>query len=368
MLLRTRRLVPLALFVLSAPVVAQPSPTSRVFCLQHGLTASAFSPGEITTTTGVIPLDFIIAEQSVRLRSEFGILPELYYMMGSATRNAYASSEKNSLFSAGTVFLGRDLLLAELAPSEQGYPAIAGILAHEFAHVLQMMRNGSISNSAMVELHADYLAGYYLGRRGYVPKEDVGLFARSLYTAGDPEGYYDMPDHGTGDQRVAAMLAGYHHPGLTLNQAFDSAGVRAQELLGSFQDLGSGLPELAADEHDPVARQALDSRGRPTQVNQSLQDPYGIFSYVYRNTGGRTLIVKSVVETRIAPVVGQDAPEPPTRVLTHRAYQFRLLPGETRTITGKMRLTGQSDVVRSFVEPREIVRFEPATPELPAES
>lgn len=60
----------------------------------------------------------------------------------------------------------------------------------------------------MRELHADYMAGYYLGRKGLVTSSGVEEFATSLFEKGDYN-FTSPQHHGTPIQRVAAMRGGY---------------------------------------------------------------------------------------------------------------------------------------------------------------
>ena len=66
----------------------------------------------------------------------------------------------------GSVLLGLKLLNSPL-DADQGGGAIAGICAHECGHIYQY-NNGIYDRSkslgvVAVELHADYLAGFYMG-------------------------------------------------------------------------------------------------------------------------------------------------------------------------------------------------------------
>ena len=113
-MLSTRLLVALVPVTLALPLAGQPAPAGTFHCLRRGLSAAAFEDGQVSMSSGVRPLDFIIDQQSVQLRNTFLVLPEVYYLLGPFTLNAYASPEKTEPFAAGSVFLGRDLLASEL--------------------------------------------------------------------------------------------------------------------------------------------------------------------------------------------------------------------------------------------------------------
>ena len=57
------------------------------------------------------------------------------------------------------------------------------------------------------ELHADYLAGYYLGKEG-LSREKMEVFARSLFEMGDYN-FWHPDHHGTPQERVQAMITGF---------------------------------------------------------------------------------------------------------------------------------------------------------------
>ena len=62
-------------------------------------------------------------------------------------------------------------------------------------------------SSRNVELHADLIAGYYLGKRRW-SKTNLAVFGQSLFSKGDYD--FNSPDHhGTPKQRLEAMLEGY---------------------------------------------------------------------------------------------------------------------------------------------------------------
>lgn len=86
---------------------------------------------------------------------------------------------------------------------EYGPPAATGVLAHEWAHMVQPVAFGP-----RAELQADCLAGAYLKRSGY-DESDIERFALISLHSGDDDGGR-VGDHGTGRQRHDAVLRGYY--------------------------------------------------------------------------------------------------------------------------------------------------------------
>jgi hypothetical protein len=126
--------------------------------------------------------------------------------------NAFALDRTLVANTQGTVLFGTQLMTEEL-DTVRGGNAVAGIAAHECAHIFQyfsrfgdeLTRNQDTART--MELHADFLAGYYLGRDG-TSTEHIDVFAESLYRKGDWD-FNSQHHHGTPDERVDAMERGY---------------------------------------------------------------------------------------------------------------------------------------------------------------
>jgi hypothetical protein len=100
--------------------------------------------------------------------------------------------------------------------------------------------------AARIELHADFVAGFYFGRDGTRSKQIVETFARSLFSQGDYA--FNVPTHhGTPQQRVAAMQKGYEL-GLSTIKAVNALreGIEYASLLcnclGTFDSIGPTTP------------------------------------------------------------------------------------------------------------------------------
>ncbi|RYY38219.1 MAG: hypothetical protein EOO08_15475 [Chitinophagaceae bacterium] len=183
---------------------------------------SSFSSlGQLFKTTGNYALDQKFNASQADLQVLFGVNVDLYMYNDGNAPNAYAMGSSSPRYH-GVVAFGTSLLASHLWNMDKGEYAVAGVLAHEFAHVLQIKKGCTLSNPGR-ELQADYLAGYYFGRRQYLA---VGLyaFANELYALGNYD-FWSPSFHGTPDQRVQAMLAGYRKRGLSVNEAY-AAGIR----------------------------------------------------------------------------------------------------------------------------------------------
>src|SRR5262249_34631386 len=88
---------------------------------------------------------------------------------------------------------------------------VSGSLAHELAHLYQfrpqafgtwwtrMLQAEDFQTRRRAELHADYLAGWCVGKEAFIELQDIDLFAKGLYGLGDMS-IADPNHHGTPQQ------------------------------------------------------------------------------------------------------------------------------------------------------------------------
>jgi hypothetical protein len=169
-------------------------------------------------------LDRLLPSLAFRLANAFGIsgpnaLPGVTFFDDHEGPNALATADALIASTSGTVLLGRRLLTDELHQHPFGGGAIAGIVAHEFAHILQyraryyedLLTKDKGGTVRCVELHADFMAGWFLGlpsQSDFVTIDSIDAFAESLYRRGDTD-FTNPQHHGTYAQRYAAMLKGF---------------------------------------------------------------------------------------------------------------------------------------------------------------
>jgi len=178
-----------------------------------------FPESRIHDGTGNPDLDEDFRDEHGWLMDEFDVVPSLFLLDDQNKPNAYASRYVSAgNYPDGTIYFGIALLTDELYDSSKGPTAMAGILAHEFAHILQYKR-GATRLTKEDELHADYLAGWYLGRKDRIKRQRIERFAKSVYEKGDK--YFWAPQsHGKPEERVAAVLAGFGSADSDLNDAY----------------------------------------------------------------------------------------------------------------------------------------------------
>jgi hypothetical protein len=170
-------------------------------------------------------LDDAVIRELKKIMTIIPVNPEFHYIEENAP-NAFAIPTSDVLGTKGTVLLGLKLLNSLLNENSDGAAAIAGICAHECAHIHQYFDISELYNRLLsvgviaVELHADLIAGYYMGKRGDADANRVRSFSLALYSRTDY--YYTDPNfHGAPGQRLAAVDTGYlwAKQGVPLDQA-----------------------------------------------------------------------------------------------------------------------------------------------------
>lgn len=169
-----------------------------------------------TSTSGNVEFDEAIIVELKNIRRVIpSINPGYQYVKAN---NSFTTSHSVIRNTKGTVWIGlelvNNLIDARKKDRTAGGTAVAGVLAHECAHIYQI--NSGIydrmikdrANPALVELHADFIAGYYLAYKNGVRPEHLpmmqGIFVYlSTYDPKDPK------YHGTPGLRAAALDAGY---------------------------------------------------------------------------------------------------------------------------------------------------------------
>jgi hypothetical protein len=172
-------------------------------------------------TTGNPELDQMLDLALKRLADTFQVYPGFGFYDDDDGPNAYAID--NTLIpdfsrehpnSRGTVAFGKAYFKKWMDYDPSGISVIA-TLAHEFAHIMQFTSGmaaqirGGLPNDKRNELHADFMAGYYIGRL----KKDHP--SASFWKAGDKFrqiGNYENKNprfHGTPEERVNASQQGF---------------------------------------------------------------------------------------------------------------------------------------------------------------
>ena len=176
-------------------------------------------------TTGDPALDRDLDRALAKVADLFGVNPAFGFYDPSRLRNpvgfeqngmnAFASDENTDIpGTRGTVGFGWDLFHREFYEFDPTGLTVMGIVAHEFAHVLQQdrrllpaLRTGTPLKS---EMHADYLAGYFLGaRKRQIPSLQFRKAGELFMRMGEPGNGDPNRDHGNSLERLDAAEAGF---------------------------------------------------------------------------------------------------------------------------------------------------------------
>ena len=156
-------------------------------------------------------VDQVCKTAETDLRRLFRVSPELWFFDDGTEPNAFATPflRRGSLSADGTVLLGRALVARvsrRNALNRRWQYRLTGFVAHEWAHIVQFARNYLAPGKA-AELHADFLAGWFLGRTaGSSGVRDEAMYR--FYFLGDDA--VNHPDHhGTPMERASAATNGF---------------------------------------------------------------------------------------------------------------------------------------------------------------
>jgi len=178
------------------------------------------SSGMVFFPSGNPIVDSFNQQEALNLVQTFQLSPRVFYMIDQSP-NALATPEVANAFGPdGTVLLGRNLLTEQLTRDPTGATVVA-VMAHEFGHLAQFKRGGVNANepARRMELHADFMAGWYLRLRGQYSWTNLMPALRIFFDLGDYQ--FNSPQHhGTPAERLSAAQAGFSSGAGSAAQAY----------------------------------------------------------------------------------------------------------------------------------------------------
>jgi hypothetical protein len=220
-----------------APAMARPTPAfgGCFLCDRARLNYS----GSESTDTGPLPSGTVLRSSGdpetdkflglalLRLATTFEVAPGFGFYDDRDGENAFATPDSLTAEEGfGTVLMGENLFRQLMSGDNFGMTVLA-VCAHEFGHIHQMRQRYMASLVALdttikpVELHADFLAGYFLAlRKADHPELNIQTVGAVYETMGD-NAFTPPGHHGTSRERSAAILAGFNQgrSGGAINQA-----------------------------------------------------------------------------------------------------------------------------------------------------
>lgn len=180
---------------------------------------ASWSPADmldrLIPVSGDVSFDRALGRQLVRLARTFSVRPSFAYADDLGSMNAVASPVSLVRGTQGAVAFGIRMLRHLRSLGEGGDMAVLGVCAHEFGHVRQYSSDDFWSlrsahpTAKLVELHADYLAGYFLARfKRERPHVRLRAYGEFLFQSGTFD-YWSPEFHGTPQERVRAAEEGF---------------------------------------------------------------------------------------------------------------------------------------------------------------
>ncbi|MFO1159429.1 MAG: hypothetical protein U1E60_11365 [Reyranellaceae bacterium] len=170
---------------------------------------------KIAKSSGDAETDRFLGSALGRLSGTFKVSPGFAFYDDSKGLNAVAVRETLVGNGPGTVLMGMKLFGRLMARVDDGGITVIAVCAHEFGHIYQMyagyepMLNQLGPTNRSHELHADFLAGYYLALRKAEHRQlDLSAVGGILHSLGDTA-FNSRQHHGTPDERVGALAAGF---------------------------------------------------------------------------------------------------------------------------------------------------------------
>ncbi|MFY9621490.1 MAG: hypothetical protein WAM70_08695 [Pyrinomonadaceae bacterium] len=167
-------------------------------------------------------LDASISQDIDQLNQMFGIRVAVYFPNDGMKDASFTPQQSAELILredmdpsrvrlTGSIFISLGLLQDEFTQANGSWMAVPAILSHEAAHAMQHANNFPYKNGVRKELHADFMAGWYIAHRCRCGTQNPKIAFDSFYRKGTSLGFFDPDHHGTNEDRVAMMLAGFYY-------------------------------------------------------------------------------------------------------------------------------------------------------------
>lgn len=205
-------------------------------------------------TQDELPADFLMTANQIKMFFGVNAAFRLYNEPNNSSARALCKCS-NDPSCENVVFVGRKLM--DLYRYQFNKDGLWGILAHELGHTLQCRWGTHTAlNGVQRELHADFLAGYFLGIKMRIQLTDIRQFSEELFSRGDYN-FNDEQHHGTPQERVQYMLMGASLSMLTLQDAYNYCINYLRGLVGYFNINGIWNSRNSSASPTPVVLNAF---------------------------------------------------------------------------------------------------------------
>ena len=192
----------------------EPQQAESIFARATEPVAADKAPERLIAGSGNRAFDFALAQSLSRLTDMFGVLPGFSFFDDYDNENAFATTAVKLQRTDGTVLFGKRYFNKAMKAAESPEVHVLATCAHEFGHIVQYKyklqhRLGDGQPTAKrLELHADFLAGYFAGaRKLQKPGFPAAVFAADRFSHGDF--VTTKTHHGTPTERAAAVVRGF---------------------------------------------------------------------------------------------------------------------------------------------------------------
>ena len=210
----------------------------NVLCASTSGATSGIEIEELLKSSGNPELDKgLISEMNLQ-SAFFGYRPA-FILYSGGEKNAFATPEEmpQTRGTDGTIFYNLEMLKEQLLVPKWGGAILSGVIAHEFGHIYQnfgkaLGRLRALGTTVkFVELHADFLSGFYMG--GKDRNIDVKPYADAFFKIGDYE-FTQADHHGTPEERYFVLKAGYNFRRSQTSATIASASDQAEKVLQEY--------------------------------------------------------------------------------------------------------------------------------------
>ena len=179
--------------------------------------STTYGPGDSPTivSSGDRDLDYAVAQTLSRLTDTWNALPGFAWFDDSTAPNAFATKRRMLSRDDGAILFGRKMLERCLKMKEHPDVVVSAVCAHEFGHIAQykfgLTKQLTMGQTSVkhVELHADFLAGYFAGVRKLERADfPAAVYATTQYGFGDAH-FDSVRHHGLPQERAAAIVKGF---------------------------------------------------------------------------------------------------------------------------------------------------------------
>jgi hypothetical protein len=213
-------------------------------CLEREKDYAEVNLRDYLVNTGNPSLDAAVSDDITQLDRLFGVRVSVYFPNDGLTDARFTPETNRELIlrddgnpdvpRTGTVLISRGFLEKEFRETNCTMMSLPAVLAHEFAHAMQHANSFPYGKGVRRELHADFMAGWYVAHRSRCRVQDpVAAFA-SFYNKGTNLGFFDPDNHGTSEQRATMMAAGYVYNIQTNDSSAGDAYNYALRIVSSF--------------------------------------------------------------------------------------------------------------------------------------